>query len=178
LTADTGLPNPVSAVILRSIFLKTLVIGLGNPILSDDGIGVRIAEEVLNHLPVDTQIDVTEVSVGGLTLMETMISYDMVILIDAIQLDNPHPGMIHRMSLAELREISPTQHSTSPHDTSLITALEMGQRIGLDLPEEIIIYAIEVENVLDFGEELTPAVAAAIPKATVAVLGDLKSNHI
>jgi hydrogenase maturation protease len=151
------------------------VIGLGNPILSDDGVGVRIAHEINNKLPEDNHIEVTEVSVGGLTLMESMIGYDRVILIDAIQLNDPRPGLVHRMSLDDLREISPTQHSTSPHDTTLITALEMGRKIGLNLPPEVIIYAIEVVNTLDFGEELTPAVAAAIPEATEAILAELRT---
>lgn len=158
--------------------MKTLVIGLGNPILSDDGIGVRIAYEVLKELPEVNHIEVTEVSVGGLTLMESMIGYDRVILIDAIQLNDPRPGCIHRMSLDDLREISPTQHSASPHDTTLVTALEMGRQIGLNLPQEIIIYAIEVVNTLDFGEELTPAVAAAIPEATEAIIKELQTSPL
>jgi len=166
-----------SAVILRSISLKTLVIGLGNPILSDDGVGVRVAEDVQRHLPKDTEIKVTEVSVGGLTLMESMIGFDRVILIDAIQVENNKPGKINRMSLQDLQEISPTQHSASPHDTNLITALEMGQRIGLKLPSEIIIFAIEVKNVIDFSEDLTPAVAAALPEATAAVLEVLQTSQ-
>lgn len=157
--------------------MKTLVIGLGNPILSDDGVGVRVAEEVQSHLPIDSEIKVTEVSVGGLSLMESMIGFDRVILIDAIQSENNKPGQINRMSLQDLQEISPTQHSASPHDTNLITALEMGQRIGLKLPKEIIIFAIEVENVIDFSEELTPAVAAALHEATAAVLEVLQTSQ-
>jgi len=160
---------------MRSLSLKTLVIGLGNPILSDDGVGVRVAEDVQSLLPKDTEIIVTEVSVGGLTLMESMVGFDRVILIDAIQLQNNKPGRIHRMSLLDLQEISPTQHSASPHDTNLITALEMGQRIGLKIPKEIIIFAVEVENVIDFSVELTPAVAAALPEATAAVLAELQT---
>ena len=157
--------------------MRTLVIGLGNPILTDDGVGVRVAEEVSKHLPVDSDIEVTEVSIGGLTLMESMIGYDRVILIDALQLKESNPGTIHRLSLDDLRAISSTQHSASPHDTTLVTALEMGKQIGLNLPEEITIYAIEVENVLDFSEELTPAVAAALPEAIHSVLQELSSNN-
>ncbi|HUV28636.1 MAG TPA: hydrogenase maturation protease, partial [Anaerolineales bacterium] len=133
--------------------MKTLVLGLGNPILTDDGVGVLVAEEVRARLPEDTPIDITEVSVGGLTLMETMIGYDRVILVDAFQrLDGGCPGKVHKMSLEDLRSISPTQHSASPHDTSLVTALEMGHRMGLQLPQDITIFAIEVENVMDFSD--------------------------
>jgi hydrogenase maturation protease len=167
--------------------MKTLVLGLGNPILTDDGVGVKVAEAVREALPPDALIDVSEASVGGLGLMERVLGYDRVILIDALHnpVEKPgvgqhpsaslgrNPGATHRMTLDDLRDISPTQHSASAHDTSLVTALEMGERIGLSLPREFIIYAIEVENIIDFGEEPTPAVAQAIPKVTAAVLEEL-----
>jgi hydrogenase maturation protease len=153
---------------------KTLVLGLGNPILTDDGVGVLVAENVRAKLPEDTHIDITEVSVGGLTLMENMIGYDRVILIDAFQrLGENSPGVVHRMSLEDLRSISPTQHSASPHDASLVTAMETGQRMGLPLPDDVTIFAIEVENVMVFGDQPTPAVAAVIPQVTEAVLAEL-----
>lgn len=154
--------------------MKTLILGLGNPILTDDGIGVLVAEEVRSRLPEDTPIDITEVSVGGLTLMETMIGYDRVILIDAFQrLHDNCPGKVHRMSLEDLRSISPTQHSASPHDASLVTALETGQRMGLPLPQDITIFAIEVENVMDFSDQPTQLIAAVIPQVTEAVLAEI-----
>jgi hydrogenase maturation protease len=152
---------------------KILVLGLGNPILTDDGVGVRVAEAVRAALPPDTPIDVSEASVGGLGLMERLLGYDRVILIDALHNEKKIPGVIHRLSLDDLQTISPTQHSASAHDTSLVTALEMGERLGLPLPKEIIIYAIEVENITDFGEEPTPAVKQAIPKVAAAVLAEL-----
>ena len=77
------------------------------------------------------------------------------------------------MSLEDLRSISPTQHSVSPHDASLVTAMETGQRMGLPLPDEVTIFAIEVENVMDFSDQPTPAVAAVIPEVTEAVLAEL-----
>ena len=83
-------------------------------------------------------------------------------------------GTIHRLTLADLKQISPTQHSASAHDTSLVTALKVGKRMGLSLPKEIIIYAIEVENITDFGQQLTPAVASVMPQATAAVLAELE----
>lgn len=157
--------------------MKTLVLGLGNPILTDDGVGVRVAEAVRKALPPDSPIEVSELSVGGLHLMERMLGYDRIILIDALHRSDNKPGAIHRLSLDDLRAISPTQHSASTHDTSLITALDMAHRIGLTLPQEITIYAIEVENILDFGDEPTPAVARAIPIVTTAVLEELKTSN-
>jgi hydrogenase maturation protease len=69
--------------------------------------------------------------------------------------------------------ISPTQHSASAHDTSLVTALDMGRRMGLSLPKEISIFAIEVENVTEFSDHSTPRVTEAIPAVVKAVLKEL-----
>jgi hydrogenase maturation protease len=156
--------------------MKTLVLGLGNPILTDDGVGVRVAQEVRAHLPEDSQVEVSEVSVGGLTLMENMIGYEKVILIDAFQGEGRQPGEFQRMDFSTLQELSPTQHSASPHDASLVTAVEAGRCLGYPLPAEITIFAVQVENILDFSEEPTPAVAAAIPAVTAAVLGEIRQS--
>jgi hydrogenase maturation protease len=157
---------------------KIIVIGLGNPILTDDGVGVNVAYEVEKAFKgqIPEGLTITEASVGGLRLMELLIGYDRVILIDALLTKNGQkPGVIHRLTLDDLREISPTQHSASAHDTSLVTALETGRQMGLDLPTSFSIYAITVENILEFNEEPTPAVAAAIPIVKAAVLDELES---
>ncbi len=151
----------------------TLVLGLGNPILTDDGVGVWVAEAIAARLPADLPIDCTEVSVGGLLLMEAMLGYERVILIDALYPARGRPGTIHRLTMEDLRAISPTEHSTSPHDTSLLTALDLGHGMGLPVPAEIIIYAVEVENISDFGDTPTPAVAHAIPQVIDAVMDEL-----
>jgi len=159
--------------------MKTLLIGLGNPILTDDGVGVKVAYEVEKALKpnIPEDITITEASVGGLRLMELLIGYDRVIIVDAIMAkNNGKTGTFHRMTIDDLREISPTQHSASAHDTSLVTALDAGVSMGFHLPKEFSIYAIEVENILEFSEEPTPAVAAAIPKVTAAILEELKSQ--
>ena len=159
--------------------MKTIVIGLGNPILSDDGVGVRVAWELETAvqqypLPPDHQLTITEASVGGLRLMELMDGYDRAILIDAWQPPSVvPPGQVHRLTLADLRGLSPTQHSASAHDTTLITALAAGQALGLSLPAEIVIYAITVAQVMDFGEQMTSAVATAVPMTVTAVLQEL-----
>jgi hydrogenase maturation protease len=159
---------------------KTIVIGLGNPILTDDGVGVKVIYAVEKAMGEDIppSLTITEASVGGLRLMELLVGYDHVILVDAIMPQNQDaPGTIHLLTLEDLRDISPTQHSASAHDTSLVTALETGFKIGLHLPTSFSIYAVTVENILDFSEEPTPAVAKAIPKVTKAVLEEIKSLY-
>jgi len=161
---------------------KTLIIGLGNPILTDDGVGVKVAREIENRVDREAHpnLVITEASAGGLRLMEALLDYQRVVLIDAYYLDpeNTIPGKIHHLSLEELRSVSPTQHSTSAHDTSLVTALDAAQAMGYQIPEQFSIYAVEVENILEFSETPTPAVAAAIPKVVEQIIHELNLKVI
>ena len=157
--------------------MKTIIVGLGNPILTDDGVGVKVAYALEGILPAKDNKDVTitEASVGGLRLMELLVGYDRAIIIDAIISNNGNvPGTFKKLTLDDLKSISPTQHSASAHDMSLVTALEMGKWMELHLPDQIAIYAVEVENINDFNEQSTPAVENAIPIVTKAVLGDIR----
>ena len=156
---------------------KILIIGVGNPILTDDGVGVKIAREVERQINLENHpgLTITEASAGGLRLMDALLDYQRVVLIDAYYLDpeTTHPGRIHRLSLADLAS-KPTQHSTSAHDTSLVTALDTAQELGYAIPEEISIFAVEVENILEFSDEPTPAVAAAIPIVAELIIKELR----
>lgn len=158
---------------------RTIVIGLGNPLLSDDGVGIKVAQEVQKALkhPVTPAIKVMEAGAGGLRLMEMMVDYDRAILIDAIT-DWPggKPGQIHRLTLDDLRQISPAQHTASAHDVNLPTALAAGRPLDLKLPEEIVIFAIGAVNVSEFGEEPTPEILSAVPGAVEAVLQVIYSD--
>ncbi len=157
--------------------MKTLVIGLGNPILTDDGVGVLVARAVERSLaaePGGGSVDVTEASVGGLRLMELMAGYERVILIDAWMAGGDRPGSVHRWTLDDLRRVSPSQHLASAHDTTLPTALEAGRRLGVSLPADVVIFAITTQDVVNFGDRPTPAVAAAVPLAAAAIVAELR----
>jgi len=155
--------------------VKTLVVGLGNPILTDDGVGIYVVRAMAERCQ---QRDATfaEASVGGLRLLDVIGGYERVILVDAIQTRDGEPGDIHRLYPNDLRA---SLHSGSTHDLSLPGALALGRGIGMVLPDDeaITIIAIEVEDVLTFGETCTPAVAAAIPRAVEAVLTELETGE-
>lgn len=155
--------------------MKTLIIGLGNPILGDDGVGWKVAEKISDQLSVisDQSVEVDFASLGGLSLMERMVGYDRVILVDAMETGQCPEGSVRVFPLEDLPNPS-AGHSASAHDTSLLTALETGRRMGLDVPDSVMVVAIEARNVYDFSEELSPAVAAAAPVAAQAVLAELK----
>ena len=151
-----------------SFLMKTIIIGLGNPILGDDGVGWKIAEELKKHLSPDLPIHVELLSLGGLSLMEHLIGYERAILIDAIASDL-EPGSIITAKLSELPDVS-ALHTTSAHDTSLQNALKLGKSMGADLPEDVTVVGIATNRVYDFSEELSLPVSQAISKATQIVI--------
>jgi hydrogenase maturation protease len=162
-----------------------LIVGLGNPILGDDGVGWRVAEEVsaqtgillgdapLPHLPPEDlpPITIECYALAGLSLMERLTGYDKVILIDSLNTGKHEQGEVVPFALDQLVDLT-YGHSASAHDASLKTALKMGRDMNLPLPadEDIHVIAIEAEHVYDFKEELTPAIAAAVPTAVGQVL--------
>ena len=154
--------------------MKTLVVGLGNPILGDDGVGWKIAEEIEQHLPHDQSIAVDRLSLGGISLMEHLIGYDRTILIDAFASDEGL-GSIHVMNLNVLPNYS-AFHISSAHDTTLQNAIEMGRSLGAYLPEDITVVGIATQRIYDFSEELSPPVAEAIPQTVKIVLDLLKKT--
>jgi hydrogenase maturation protease len=146
---------------------RILVLGLGNPLLRDDSIGLRVAAELKPLLAKRPGVDVEEEYRGGLRLMERMAGYDGALVIDSIQTGAP-PGKIHRLTLHSI----PTQRSASAHDVNLPTALALGRIAGVSLPpdERVFLVGIEAEDILTLDEECTPAVRAAIPEAVRCVL--------
>jgi len=139
--------------------MKTLILGLGNPILSDDGIGLRVARALksrLNH----QEITVMETSMAGLNLLDLLVNFDRAIIIDAIQTIGGKAGQIYRL---EPGAFNATRHAATTHDVNFATALELGNRLGLALPKQITIFAIEVEDVTTFSERCTPEVERVFP---------------
>ena len=153
---------------------RILVIGLGNPILGDDGVGWKVAEEVKKQLPSDMPVDMECLSLGGISLMEHLIGYDRAILVDAFALDEPI-GSILVLKLSDLPNYS-AFHTTSPHDTSLQNAIELGRSVGAYLPYDIMIVGIATKHVYDFSNELSPPVAETVPQAAHIVLDLLKQT--
>jgi hydrogenase maturation protease len=153
--------------------MKTLVLGLGNPILSDDGAGIRVAQDVREKLN-DPQITVSETSAAGLSLLDSIVGYDKVIIIDAVQTEKGQAGQIYHM---EPEDFSLTKHFTSPHQINLVTALELGKMLDLAMPQKITIFAVEAKDITTFSEKCTTAVEQAIPEVVNMVLQELNAEH-
>ena len=142
------------------------MLGLGNPVLSDDSVGLRVVERLRSVLAGTPGLELADDYWGGLRLMERLVGYDRAIIIDA-QCSGAAPGTITVQSA----EAPLTRHGNSSHDVDLWTALELGRRVGFKLPpgSEIRIVAIEAAEVEAFSEECTPTVAASISRAAELV---------
>ena len=149
--------------------MKTIVIGLGNPILGDDGVGWEVAQEISKlELCISSSVVVDCLSVGGLTLMERLVGFNRAIVVDALQTALHPVGTVIHMKLEDLPE-QVAGHMTSAHDVNLKTALQLGREMGAHLPDEIIIVGIVVNSVIDFSKDLSPKVESAVPKAVKLV---------
>ena len=152
--------------------MKTLVLGLGNPILSDDGVGPYVVRELDGKLSGD--VTVAETSLAGLNLLDLLVGYDRAIIVDAIKTGGGRAGEIYRL---DIDDFTSTRHAASTHDVNLVTALELGEKLGLDLPQKIDILAIEVADTERFSEECTPEVAVVIPVCAEMIIQDLKADN-
>jgi hydrogenase maturation protease len=154
---------------------QTLILGLGNSILTDDGVGIYVARLLAERLKDRPDVAVAEACVGGLRLLEMVGGYARLILVDAIQTASGQPGAIYRLTpddFADPRRAA-SLHSGCSHDMDLFTALEFGRQLGMALPKEFVIIAIEARDVITFAERCTPEIEAAIPAALQAVLAEI-----
>ncbi len=187
LKPDTGMSTRTSAGFgpagLDHVTHKgLLIVGLGNSILGDDGVGIKVAQYLDSLLTTQKlaelqyPIEITEDYRGGLHLMERLVGYRDVILIDAMCTQAHIPGTIIQIEPGSLD----TQHCSSAHDASLMTAIDMGRRCGAVLPSDdrLVLIGIEAVNVLDFSETCTPEVEAAIPIAADLIMTILEQWRV
>lgn len=136
--------------------MKTLILGFGNPILSDDAVGIRIAEELAGELP---DITVEAFCEAGLAILEEVTGYDKLIIVDSIKTGKGRPGELYKLTLEDL---NPKSDFSSSHGLDIATAFKLGEKLGYPLPRQVSIYAVEVKDNTTFGEEFTPEVARSI----------------
>jgi hydrogenase maturation protease len=151
---------------------RTLVLGMGNPILSDDGFGLVVAER-LRAVPLPQGVEVMQSEVAGLRLLELMRGFDKVIIVDAIQMGRP-PGDIMRLTGENFRG---GQRYGSAHSIGLQTALRLGEKLGYEMPSDVVAFAVEAQDVETFGEGLSPAVKAACDVVVRLVMAELESTE-
>jgi hydrogenase maturation protease len=160
--------------------MKTLVLGLGNELYGDDGIGIHIVrlsrDRLKTHqelLPDEENINFKECSLSGLALLDVIVDCDNLVIIDTIKRTNPVTGKIRVFDVTQLRHIP----GPSPHYVSVPQTIEIGKTLGLKVPSQIKIIAVEAKNMYNLGEGLSPKMKEAIPKIIQELKSLLKELH-
>lgn len=139
---------------------KLLFLGLGNPILSDDAVGIRVVDKIKSIMGDSNGIDFVTGSMAGLRILDVIQGYDELVIVDAIE-KGGESGTLYKIPIEDLES---TLHLTSLHSINLVTAIELGRKMSLKIPKRISIYGIEVKDVVKFSEKMTPEVEESIPK--------------
>jgi hydrogenase maturation protease len=149
--------------------MKTLILGIGNTVLSDDGVGCKVAQRLKRRLSGRSDITVKETSLSGLSLLDEIAGYERLIIIDAIQTRGGKPGAIYKLSPSDFK----TGRMAIIHDLGLVSTLELGRKLEMEMPNEVVIFAIEAKDMATFSEKCTSEVKKAIPKAVEMVLREV-----
>ncbi len=150
-----------------------LILGLGNTILTDDGVGVyaaRKAREILRSTASTAEtagIDVKEAELAGFGLLDLLDGYTHAVIVDALHSPDHRPGEIIPLSVDSFTTAT---HLTAGHEIDLPTALRLGKKMGQEVPEEVAIIGVRIADDLTLSEKCTPEVEAAIEPAALLAL--------
>lgn len=147
----------------------TVIIGMGNPQLSDDGVGLAVALAVAERLKDRMTLTVTELNTGGMRLMEAMAGFKRAVVVDAMLSGAPH-GTVRQF---DPQDFVTTKNTFSSHDTDFATAYDLGVMAGVPLPEQLSFWGVEAREFDLFGECFTVEVAAAVPVAVERIVAQL-----
>jgi len=147
--------------------MSTIVVGIGNRVLSDDSVGIKVADTLATALRSRSDVVTSELWGGGLRLMETLNGYERAIIIDAIITKDGKPGSVYILKPSDLRQ---SRNTYSTHDGGFQEALEVGAMLELNLPPQITIWAVEADDVETYSENLTREVERAVPIVVAGVM--------
>lgn len=153
--------------------MKTIILGVGNIILGDDGVGIHVINEVKKQIK-KPNIKIDEATTGGMNLLDLLLGYDKAIIVDAVKSNNGEHGTVKRIPLSDFN----TMHSCNPHDVSLIEAIQMAKKIGeKKIPKEIVIIAVMMKNIpCEFKIELSKEIQKTVPKAVDMTIMEIKKS--
>ena len=155
---------------------RTVVLGLGNPVLSDDGVGLAVAAEIkrlLAEAPV-RGVDVLASTRAGFELIDILRGYACAIIVDCIVLPDPQPGRVCRLTLDE---VSGCARLVNAHEMSVGTTFRLAEQMGIPMPAEVGIIAVEAGDTSTIAEGLTPAVQATVGPLAREIYDRLKQSE-
>jgi len=151
---------------------KIIVIGLGNKVLGDDGIGTHLISDLQRELNLDGISYQTSVN-GSMEIIELLNEYQRAFIIDGIRTAEGKPGDIYFMDSNNFLE---TLHISNPHDMDFLTSLKLAEKLNFKIPEKISIIAVEVMEDKVFNESLTPSLLEKYPDILQLTINSIKSD--
>jgi hydrogenase maturation protease len=149
---------------------EILILGIGNDILMDDGIGPRLVAGLQKNITAP-EINFITASTGGMEILELIRDYQQVVIIDAIITQNGNPGTMYHITPGEFKE---TLNISSFHDISFLTALKLAENLKINIPSQIDIIAVEIVEDMTFGTEFSPVIHDKFPLIYQEVLNEVR----
>jgi hydrogenase maturation protease len=146
---------------------RRILIGLGNPIMSDDRAGLAVAGEVHKRLP-DLDLDLT--CSNGFEIVDRLLGYDLAVIIDSMTTGRHKPGTVVRLAFE--RSMCTLRASTS-HGVGFGEAIEIARGCGAGVPGHIVVYGIEVRDPHSVGSEMSAEVSGKIGEIADEIARDL-----
>ena len=140
---------------------KILILGLGNPILSDDSVGLKIVDEIEKLLCRNENIDFCKVAISGITILDIISGYKHLVLVDVIKTGREEIGTLNKHDISDFKD---SIHLSSPHQLNFPSVIEFAKKTGIPIPVEIDLFTIEVEDIYTFSEECSPGIKKEIPE--------------
>ena len=148
--------------------MNALILGMGNPILSDDGVGLLVAHALEGEIP---GVEVVTTEMVGLNVLDILIGYDKVFVIDAATTKSKSFGELHK-----LKEGEGSLHLFSSHGVNFPELVQLGREFGYKMPEVAAIYGIEIGDEAFFGEGLSPDLAERLNSIIEAIRADITAT--
>lgn len=152
---------------------RVLVMGIGNPLVKDEGVGVRVIEEMMGTLTFPENVTLMDAGTMGMGILNLFRECDYMLVIDAVDGTGEPPGTVVRMSPEDL---APNQVLHSLHDMRFVDVLQAAELIG-SRPETDCV-GIQIADMDGVAIGLTPDVEAAVPAAVEAALTILRERGI
>lgn len=151
-----------------------VVVGLGNEIVHDDGVGIVAAERLRRRLRSRADVEVVSLPWGGFALLDVLAGCRRAVLLDCLTTGRYPPGTVVRLDESDFRG---SVRLNSFHDIDYPTVLQLGRRMGYAMPEEVAVWAVEAAEVSEFGEGLSAPVGAAVDRVVNEVISFLDKEH-
>ncbi len=144
---------------------------LGNPIMGDDAIALRVYETVRREED-RINVDMKTFEGSGFDLVEAICGYRTAVIVDAMSTGRYPPGEVVVMDMGSLKG---AKHYSSIHTLNIPAVLDMARRCGYEVPRHIMLVGIEIRPAREFSDRLTPEIERKLPAIVDEIMGVLRS---